>query len=88
MNEFLIKQYINNITKDDIQKFANLHGLVLNNNEIIIIFAHIKKNWRTIIYGNPREILNKLKTEVEPLTYSKIEELYKFFKVKYNHFIQ
>ncbi len=87
MNDFLIKQYVNNVTKKDIQSFANSYGIVLNDNEINIIYKHIKNNWRTILYGNPRGILDDIKNNVEPLTYSKIEELYTYFNEKIKNYL-
>lgn len=87
MNEFLIKQYVNNITIDDIKTFANSYGIVLNELEANIIFKHIKDDWRTVLYGNPRVLLDDIKNQVEPITYNKIEELYISFKDKIHNYL-
>ena len=87
MNDFLIKQYIDNLTYEDINSFAGANGVTLKNDETEIIYTNIKNNWRTIVYGNPRGILNDLKEHLEPLTYNKIEELYVTFKNKFQNYL-
>lgn len=46
----------------------------------------LKKDYKTIIYGNPKDILNEIKFKVKPLTYNKIENLYIKFKDKIDMF--
>ena len=57
-------------------------GITLKDKELNIIFNTIKENYKTLIYGNARIILDDLKDKVEPLTYNKIITLYKEFKEK------
>ena len=87
MNEFLITQYIANLSFGEINNFASSNGVSLNHDETEIIYNNIKNNWRTIIYGNPRGILNDLKDQLEPDTYIKIEELYVSFKDKFQNYL-
>ncbi len=87
MNEFLIKNYISRITTNDIDEFAKKHGIELKEEELKIIENHVKKDWRTIIYGNPRPILDNLKTKLNNLNYQKIENLYIEFKNKYENYL-
>lgn len=82
MNEFLIKQYLNNLTYKDINDFAKQHGITLKAKETEIIYEKIKNNWRTILYGNPKDILADLKTKLSNEAYNKAEELYIHFKDK------
>ncbi len=87
MNEFLIKSYISRLTINDIDDFAQKHGIELNEQELKIIEQHIRKDWHTIIYGNPRPILDNLKTKLNNLQYQKIENLYIEFKNKYENYL-
>lgn len=87
MNEFLIKNYISRLTIDDINNFAIKHGIELNEQELKIIEQHIRKDWHTIIYGNPRPILDNLKNKLNNLQYQKIENLYIEFKNKYENYL-
>lgn len=87
MNEFLLKSFISKITISDIEKFSLKNNIKLKNNELIMIEKQIKKNWRTIIYGNPRPILDEIKKEIDLKEYEKIEKLYIEFKNKYNNYL-
>ena len=86
MNIYLISEYVNRMTKNDIVNFSLKQGIILDNNEIDIIYDYIKNNYKTIIYGNPTDILNEIKYKVKPLTYNKIENLYIKFKDKIDNF--
>lgn len=83
----LIEQYVNRMTKDDILRFATKNGIELNDKELKIIYNHIKKEWKTIVYGNPREILDDIKMNFDDTTYNKIENLYINFKEKYKGYL-
>lgn len=87
MNEFLIKNYISKLTLQDIENFALKHGIELNNDELNLVENYIKNDWHTIIYGNPRPILDKLKEQLENTQYQKIENLYIDFKTKYKNYL-
>ena len=86
MNIYLIEEYVNRLNKNDINNFALKQGIILDNNEIDIIYEYIKNNYKTIIYGNPKDILLEIKSKVKPLTYNKIESLYIKFKDKIDIF--
>ena len=87
MQEFLIKNYISRLTLDDIDEFAKKHGIELKEQELKLIEQHIRKDWRTIIYGNPKPILDNIKTKLNNLQYQKIENLYIEFKHKYENYL-
>lgn len=82
MNIYLISEYVNRMTKNDVNDFALKQGITLDNNELDIIYNYIKNNYKTIIYGNPISILEEIKYQVKSLTYNKIESLYSKFKDK------
>lgn len=80
MNIYLISEYVNRMTKEDISKFALKQGIILDESELDTIYNYIKKDYKTFIYGNPRVILDEVREKVRPLTYNKIENLYQQFK--------
>lgn len=82
MNIYLLKEYINRITKKDIVNFASKENISLNNDELDIIYYYVKNHYKTFIYGNSRSILNEIKEKVRPETYQKIEMLYEKYKHK------
>lgn len=85
MKERLINEYVNRMTIDDVNKFALQNGIVLKEDELKLIFTYIKTDWRTIVFGNPRAILDDLKNKLDCVSYSKIENLYFFFKNRYSN---
>lgn len=87
MNEFLIKNYISKLTLNDINTFARKNGIELKEEELKLIEKYIRNDWRTIIYGNPRPILNELKEKLNQIEYQKIENLYIEFKEKYKNYL-
>ncbi len=83
MKERLISEYINRMTLDDVNNFAIKNGVILKEDEVKLIYNHIKSNWRTIVFGNPRGILDDLKNKLDNTSYQKIETLYIYFKNRY-----
>ena len=86
MNIYLISEYVNRMQKQDVNNFALKKGITLDNEELDIIYNYIKNNYKTLIYGNPKVILEEIKYQVKPLTYNKIENLYMQFKDKIDNF--
>lgn len=84
MNIYLIEQYINKLTPKDINNFALSKGIKLSDKDLNIIYNHVKKDYKTFIYGNQRAILDELKKEVELSTYNQLELLYLQYKDKFN----
>ena len=87
MNEFLIKNYISRLTLDDVIAFSKKNGILLDSDEVNIVMNYIKNDWHTIIYGNPRPILDDLKEKFDVCRYKKIENLYIEFKEKYKNYL-
>ncbi|MGI6329819.1 MAG: hypothetical protein ACOXZR_03080 [Bacilli bacterium] len=82
MYEYLIKEYIEQLKLKDIKEFAKNNGINLTNEETTIIYDYLKNHWRTIYYGNPKPILEELKERLNSQTYTKLENLYIYFKNK------
>lgn len=78
----LIKKYINLLKKEDILKFAEKQKVLLNKNELDIIYNAIKTRWEEIYY-NGIKVINEYKDKLCNNTYSKLVELYNEYKNKY-----
>ncbi|MDD2490531.1 MAG: DUF2624 family protein [Bacilli bacterium] len=76
MQEFIIREYINQLTKEDIICLAKNNQISLDNKEVDIIYLYIKKHWQTFYNGNPQNHLKELKSKLRPTTYQKLEHLY------------
>ncbi len=85
MKEKLINEYVKRLTIEDVNKFALSNGIDLKEDDLNLLYKYIKNEWHTIIYGNPRSILDDLKNKLDTNTYAKIEALYVFFKDHYNN---
>lgn len=83
----LIENYIKSLEIDDVDKFAKENDITLNNDELKLIYETIKKDWYQIIYGNYNNIFNDLRVKLAPNTYKKTEELFFYFKNKYQKFL-
>ncbi|MEG0026268.1 MAG: DUF2624 family protein [Bacilli bacterium] len=83
----LITEYVNKITLNDVYNFANQNGIFLKNIEAELIFNYIKNDWYTLIYGNPQMIFNDIKNKIDYETYTKVEQLYFYFKEKYKNYL-
>lgn len=83
----LIENYVNKMTISDVSNFALSNNINLNNTELDIVYNTIKKNWYTLIYGDYTSIFNNIKDKFDTNTYKKIEELFFYFKNKYQKFL-
>jgi len=88
LKEFIIKQYIDKITKKDVYDFGLKNNITLNNNNLDIIYNCIKKDWKQIVFGDVTPIFNKLSFEIDENNLNKVKNLYYFFKEKYKNFLQ
>ncbi len=82
MNDFIIQNYINNISLNNITNYAKNEGIILKDNEAKIIYEYLKKYWKVFYYDNPDYLLKELKQKLSKETYDKLLELYKMAKEK------
>ena len=80
MNIYMITEYINKLKKEDINNYAQKQGIKLDKEELDIVYNYIKTNYKNIIYYPIEKTLSEIKYKVNPLTYTKIEELITKYK--------
>lgn len=73
----LIKNYVANITKNDIYNFALKQNIDLKENEVEIIYTSIKEHWEELYNNNGDSVFLIIKKEVRSDIYEKIINLYK-----------
>ena len=83
----LIEKHINSLTKEDIINLAKEENIILNDNEINIVYNTIKSDYKTLLYGDNKPIFDNLKSRINPTAYQKIYELYNFYKEKYKNYL-
>lgn len=84
MNLFFIERYIKKIQKEDIYKYALSQGITLTNKELDILYTYLKMNYKSFL-TTPElrpQLLSEIKSQVTPLTATKIDELYNQYKYK------
>ena len=86
MLESIVKKYTKNITKENIIEFSLKQNVNLTDYEVDIIYDQIKNNIDNIL-KNPEDELLKIKDKLSNTTYLKIEELYMFYKNKYQDYL-
>lgn len=87
MKEKIIQKYVDMLTKEDIVKFASFQNEILTNNEVDFLYNIIKKEWKTIIFGNYQVILSQYKEHLSVDKWNKIENLILEYKEKYKNFL-
>ena len=87
MKDKLLKNYINNLKKEDINAFALNNNITLSNTELDIIYDTIKNDYSNLLYGNHYKVFEKLKSKVSTDNYDKIIDLFFEYKKKYAYFL-
>ncbi len=83
----LIDSYVYNMKKSDVYDFALKNGINLSEEELIYIYNVIKKEYQTIIYGNPDFIFADMKSKFSLETITKAENLYLDFNMRYGNYL-
>ena len=87
MKDKLLKNYINNLKKEDISLFATNNNINLSSNELDIIYNTLKNDYEKLINGNHDKVFNELKTKLSTDNYDKVINLFFEYKKKYAQFL-
>lgn len=82
LNNYIIYEYINKITKDDIKNYFYKNSININSSDVNTIYEYIKKYYKNIFEIDSNFLLNELKNKLSNPVYKKIEELYYKYKEK------
>ena len=80
MNKNVIKKYADNITKEDILKFAESENVSISNNELNVIYYIIKNKQDEILNEDFYEFISNYKLDFNPILFNKIIEKYEKYK--------
>lgn len=83
----MIKKYINQISKEDIGKFAKTNNIFLSSHEISVIedIIHDESNILSLLNNKEDIIFNKYKKYFSNSNYLKIKDLYYKYKNKFKY---
>lgn len=82
MYEYVIAQYIKNLTTTDIINFAKNKGIIVSDKDANLLLQVAKKDWELFYKGDPSLIIAKLKQELDPTTFEFGINLYYEMKEK------
>ena len=78
----LIREYIKNLTEEEIYNFALKEGITLLDDETKVIYMYIKNYWQEFLESDPTYLFEELKEKLRDEPYRKIVELYNKYKKK------
>ncbi len=83
----LIERYINNMSKDDVNKFALSKNIQLSESELNFTYEFIKKNYKNML-GNPKLFeLERYKNNYSKENFSKITKVYQEYFQRYSNYL-
>ncbi len=85
MYEYLIKEYVNKLSEEDIKKYAKNYMIDINDEEAKILYLYAKNYWQEFYAGEPQELIDELKEKLRPDVFEKLYTIYKDAKSKIKH---
>lgn len=82
MYKNLLKQWIENISQDDFERYLKLNNLTTSKEESETLYHLLKSDWEGI-YEGKEETFFKIKSKISKETYEKLYNLYIKAKNKY-----
>ena len=82
-----IKEYVESLDKDKLNNLLKKNNISLNDDELNIIYNHVKNDWYDFIYEDPTPILNDIENHINKDSYGKLFEAYKKAKEKYSIYL-
>ena len=83
----LVKRYISNLTKEQVNDFALKNDIVLSQEELDFVYVFVKKNWEMIL-RNPNLLqLERYKEHFSFENFVKIQKLFILYYQKYGHLL-
>lgn len=84
---FLIKNYINNLTKDQVDSFAKQNNVFLNPEELDFTYNFVKKNHSEVLSDFTNFDFSKYQKYYSQENYNKIKNLLYLYYQKYHQFL-
>ena len=78
----LLKNYVDRLKKEDIVNFAIRKNILLDKNELEVVYHNIKTRFKDI-YDDGLKVIEENKNSLKETTYRKLKELYENTKRNY-----
>lgn len=83
MYEYLIGEYVKNLTLVDILNYARKENININNLDANTLLYYIKYHYSELISDDPQNILKEIKKKIDPTTYNEVYKLYVLYRNRY-----
>ena len=84
---FIIKNYVDKITVQDILNFGIENDIFLSEDEGTFLNFYLKNNWEELVYGDPHPIIQKIENKFGKTKGEKISNLFFIYKEKYKDYL-
>ncbi len=78
----VLKNYVDRLKREDIVNFAIKKNILLDKNELEVVYHNIKTRFKDI-YDDGLKVIEENKNSLKETTYRKLKELYKNTKRNY-----
>ena len=78
----VLKNYVDRLKKEDIVNFAIKKNILLDKNELEVVYHNIKTRFKDI-YDDGLKVIEENKNSLKETTYRKLKELYENTKRNY-----
>lgn len=78
----LLKNYVDRLKREDIVNFAIKKNILLDKNELEVVYHNIKTRFKDI-YDDGLKVIEENKNSLKETTYRKLKELYENTKRNY-----
>ncbi len=83
----IIDNYMKNITKEDVNKFAKSKNVFLDEEELTFTYEFIKRNYKEIIKNPSLFKIERYKNKYKGNNFEKIKKVYIEYFSKYQRFL-
>lgn len=84
----LIERYINNLTKDDLDRLARSKEIFFSNEELGFAYDFVKKHWSDVVRNYSLFDIDKYKGKFNEENFYKIKLLFKEYSLKYGNMLK
>ena len=84
---YIIKNYIDKTTKEDIIRFGLKNDIKLSSDEAEVLYFYLKNNWEDLLYGSPLPIIKKIENKIGKTKCKIICDLFYMYKEKYKDYL-
>ena len=83
MYEYLISEYVKNISTQDIINFGLTKNIEISLNDAKILLHYVVNNYKDLISDNNESIIKEIKRKIDPITFDKVYKIYLEYRNKY-----